>query len=180
VAKKKKNAPPKHFMMNLRDTRRTPEDFGLVESSVPDIYIKDNDGTKWIKRPMIYDLGREFFKAFCKIPIPDYSGLLAIVLNSDSMEDEYGAASIMLELFPEEVYDTCMDLLEDELVFKTCWDFFDLLDIESAFNRSETQGKPIEKVEQDYAKWAALAYRVSELRRKYKLRNRYRIVWPPT
>lgn len=97
--------------MSYQSNKLLAKDFGLVETE-PGIAVDPKDGSMW-QRAVLYDYGWGPETGFYKLPLPDFSSLFAIVLNSDDKEDQYGAASIIENRYLNELLSKCEEMMKD-------------------------------------------------------------------
>lgn len=145
----------KYFKMSRRFDKRTPQDFGLTERSENGDAIDPEDGSQW-HSCTLYDYGWGSENGFYRIPLPEFSALLGIVLDSNDQDDVYGAASVILELFPN-------DLLESLEHIYSCTGgnerkrkLATVFQLHLGINRSHTQGKHYSEIISDAHRWSVI------------------------
>ena len=140
-----------YFVMSKRFNKCKASDFGFV-SIDSNKAINPKDNSIWIKTNL-YDLGWGKENGFYKSPLPGFSTLLDIALYSDNMEDVYGAASIILEKFADELLCQCEFFANDcskEKEFKTLVELFKL---NVPLNRCSVVQKTYEQIQSDSTRW---------------------------
>lgn len=148
--------------MSYRFNKSTYQDFGLIESNEANIYILPEDSySKWAKANL-YDFGWGRENGFYKLPMLEYEKLVELVFNSDDLEDKYGAAAMVLDYYPEELYDTCLKILEQETssISSYC-DAVRILGLNKPNNKSKIKGKSYTQIKQDSVKWKRLADKIN-------------------
>jgi hypothetical protein len=158
------NINEQYFLMSFRFDKTNPEDFGLVPlSEQEDLFIRTRDGSIWRKQEL-YDLGWGKEYGFIGQPELDFEGLLYLLLNSRIEENQYGAASELLDRYPDELLEKVEQILDknniDSLDQKQKKGFL-ILKLETPLNRSATIGKSFEQINQDFERWKAVSERVS-------------------
>ena len=101
----------KYFVMSKRFNKCNASDFGLVTEGT-DVAIDPKDGSVWIKAAL-YDFGWGKENGFYKSPQPDFDTLIELALHSTDEEDKYGAASILLDKYGDELLRQCENLMND-------------------------------------------------------------------
>jgi hypothetical protein len=155
----------KKFMMSKRFNKSLPEDFGLTYTANPSEFLRVSDCSKWIKREL-YDLGWGRENGFYRLPLPSFEELVSIVMSSEDEENVYGAASIILDDFTNELLLFCRKILENKSVNKEHIRFYSVLILDKPINRSSTVGKNFSSVMKDYELWADISRQVEKLKSK--------------
>lgn len=148
--------------MSRRFNKSTPEDFGLIKSEIPDQFLLPLDKSLWIRREL-YDFGQGKENGFCRLPIPNFNGLIDLVLKSELVDNRYGAAAVLLDDYPNELLDMSQRLFHDKSDLSQYKEFFRILHLDEPINRSEVIGKNIEEVNSDFQKWCEVASNVQKL-----------------
>ena len=154
----------RYIMMSRRYNRETPEQFDLVPTETPGIYLNVSDGTNWISR-YLYDFGVGPEYGFCRFPMPEFEKLLDLLLNSEDEDNRYGAAVILIQEYPEELLSECEDILKDKNSLSKYKDFFRILHLDRPLNRSSIMGKSFAQIEDDFMKWKAISLEVEKVLR---------------
>lgn len=119
-----------------------------------------DDRTLWAKASL-YDFGWGKENGFYKLPLPDFDTLMELALYSTDKADMYGAAAILLDRFPDNLWERCWQLMHNRP--KEFQKLAELLDLKSPVNRSPVEGKTLEQIEVDYQKWIALGKAAAEM-----------------
>lgn len=155
----------KYFLISFRYNKTFPEDFGLIQSEAPGLFINPKDGSLWAQRSL-YDYGWGKENGFYKMPMPDFEGLVGIILNSKNEDDKYGAAAVILEDFSTELLDKCFKVFEDGKRTQQYCEFFEILRLDTPINRSPIMGKHMSKVLEDSERWKQVSEKVKQCLRK--------------
>ena len=142
----------KYFIMSIRYNKNSPEDFGLIPSKDEDIYIMPSDNSLWRKRNL-YDFGWGKETGFYRIPLPKFNELINIMLDSCLNENKYGAASIILDDYIEELLNISLEILSVNTNIDKYYDMFKILRLDEPINRSPIIGKNYNDILKDYEKW---------------------------
>ncbi len=168
-----------YFLTSFRFDKTTAADFGLLPSAEQaDLFIRTSDGSVW-KKKKLYDFGWGNEVGFVKQPELDFEGLWFLLLNSGIQENEYGAASELLEQYPEELLTRVEQLLTGNKgggLEPKQTRAFRILKLELPLNRSKTIGKSSEQISRDFDRWRAVSEKVSVLSAR-KSRRRWWKFW---
>lgn len=151
----------KYFLMSFRFNKNIAEDFGLIESDDVNFAFDPDDNTLW-KKCCLYDFGWGKENGFYKMPLPEFNELFNIILYSDNKEDIYGAAAIIMEVYPDLLLERC-----EEIVFY-CSDNKKIMKLASIFklsdsvNKSPVKGKSFYEILGDYKRWKNIAQYIKE------------------
>ena len=96
------------------------------------------------------------------MPMPGFNELVDIILFSKNEEDKYGAASVILDDFGDELLDKCVEIFDIKKDLNLYADFFKILQLQKPFSRSSTIGKNASCISADYSKWKLIAEQVSD------------------
>ena len=130
-----------YFLISTKFNKQSPEDFGLIPSENPYIFLKQEDYSQWKSRPL-YDYGWGKENGYYKIPMPDLDGLMDIILKSKKDDDKYGAAAaVILDDYGDELLDRCFKVLEDKKSINEYSGLFKILNLKNPINRSPAMGK---------------------------------------
>jgi hypothetical protein len=158
------NVDQLYFLMSFRFDKTDPEEYGLISSSEQDnLFIRTSDGSTW-KKKNLYDFGWGNENGFIRQPELDFDELWYLLLNSKAQENEYGAASELLEKYPEELLMRVEQILDqnaatrlDEKAKRVCL----ILKLDRPLNRSKTIGKPYEQISREFERWRAVSEKVA-------------------
>ena len=151
-----------YFLMSMRFNKKYPQDFGLIPSDNPGIFLRQEDGSQWKSRPL-YDYGWGKENGYFKIPIPDFNGLVKIILQSKKDDDKYGAAAIILDDYCDELLNKCFKIFEDKKNTKRYSEFFKILKLQNPVNRSSIIGKHYSQISEDFEKWKTIAGKINSI-----------------
>ncbi|WAR43492.1 hypothetical protein [Methylomonas rapida] len=160
------NPDQQYFLMSFRFDKKTPADFGLV--SVPeqdDLFISTHDNSRW-KKKELYDFGWGNENGFVRQPELGFDALWYLLSNSEIQENEYGAASELLERFPENLLGTVEQFLGhgDRNLEPKQKKALMILKLDQATNRCPIIGKSYAQISQDFARWEAVSQKVTALK----------------
>lgn len=168
-----------YFLTSFRFDKTTSEDFGLVPSSEQaDLFIRKSDGSTW-KKKNLYDFGWGNETGFVKQPELDFEGLWYLLLNSGLQENEYGAASELLDLYPDELLTRVEQILAGNNVSSLepkQKRAFLILKLDLPLNRSKTIGKSSEQISRDFERWRAVSEKIAVLSER-KEKHRWWKFW---
>ena len=153
----------KYFKMSRRFDKRNPSDFGLMACSGEAYAINPEDGSIW-NSCALYDFGWGCENGFYRVPLPDFSELLEIVLESHEQEDVFGAAAIILDLFPDELLEELERIYSCLGRNTTKIKLAKVFQLDLGINRSHIQGKNYSEIVADASRWHAIAEAVSGLK----------------
>lgn len=144
-----------YFMMSFRFNKQYPQDFGLTKIN-HDIAFNPVDNSKW-QAKLLYDFGWGKENGYCKLPIPDFTKLLDIILNSENNEDVYGATAIILDMYSEELLDKCEQLINSDIQSKALKKISALFNLENPINRCNIEQKSYEQIRADFERWKKIS-----------------------
>lgn len=150
-----------YFVMSRHFNRKSAADFGLLEKDSAHA-ISPKDHSLWVKAPL-YDFGWGKEDGYFRQPLPDFSGLLQLVLHSDDEEDFYGAAAILLDRYPDEILCTCEAFLKNSAEKENLKKISDILCLSLPVNRSPILHQSLSQISENYERWQQLAKQVSSL-----------------
>jgi len=91
----------KYFLLSFRFNKRTPDDFGLVQSEEDaDILIDKVDSSQWVFQQS-YDFGWGNENGFMRMPELDFEQLWYILINLAIEDNIYGCAHKVMEKYPD-------------------------------------------------------------------------------
>lgn len=151
------------FMMSKHFNKSTPEEFGLTQSNDPDIFISLSDQSLWGKR-QLYDWGWGRENGFYRLPLPSFEELVRIVINSMVEENCFGAASIILDDYVEDLQNYCLELFKRNSYPKDHIHFFNIMGLERPINRNSLESKDFDAVMKDYTLWVYISDQIKNLK----------------
>ncbi len=151
----------KYFVMSKRFNKVNAADFGLIQVG-NDTAVSPVDGSTWQKE-QLFDLGWGYENGYYRVPLPDFSHLLSIVLAEDNEEDVWGAAAIIERLYPEDLLIECENMLSAHDRTKDFDTVFNIFKLYIPVNRSPSKGKTYQEIQMDYKRWKRLSDRGSSL-----------------
>ena len=146
-----------NFLMSVRFNKQSPQDFGLVY--VNGRFLRENDGTAWLPHPL-FDLGWGKENGFYKIPLGSFEELMQLVLCDNDLEDSYGAAAMIQEVYPTELKEFLLDLMRQKTKFRDrpkvrrLDQFFQL---HKGTNLTCRVGMSFAEIEKEYDEWRRIA-----------------------
>ena len=139
----------KYFLMSTLFNKETATDFGLVEKDGR--FFRESDNSEWVKC-QLYDHGWGDENGFYKLPLGDFYELINIVLTGEK-EDSFGAASIIMNRYNDELKDFLLELTNQspskkskELLFKT-------FKLKWGTNRTAKNGMNIQEILKEAQDW---------------------------
>ena len=145
-----------YFRMSHRFDLCTPADFGLEETPDKDIAVDPTDGASW-RRCALYDFGWGKENGYCKLPLPSFELLLELAVTGENREDQYGAAAIILDEYPDLLLAACEVMAQDPSQSESLKSLNAVFQLESGINHSPTTGKHYNDIRTDAARWQTLA-----------------------
>ncbi len=143
----------------MRFDKKMPEDFGLISSEDPEIFIMPVDNSCWKKRSL-YDFGWGKENGYYRLPIPGFDQLIDIILNSDILDNKYGAGAIILDDYGDQLLKKCQEIFNKEFDSEKYSEFFDILQLRNSINRSSILGKSTSQISDDFRKWTEISERI--------------------
>lgn len=150
-----------YFLMSKRFNKETCEDFGLVQTEDRNIAVNPKDKSLW-KRCRLYDLGWGKENGYYKIPLSGFEKLLDIFFNTDDEEDKYGAASVILDFYPEQLLEESERLILGRHDLRKLKTFINFFHLDDPANKTPTQGKTTDEILNDYERWMSIAEHISK------------------
>lgn len=150
-----------YFVMSMRFNKCNASDFGFVSNN-SNTAINPKDNSIWIKAAL-YDFGWGKENGFYKSPLPSFDNLFELALYSTNRDDMYGAASIILEKFADELLCQCEKFMNDYSKKKEFKKMVKLFKLKFPTNRSSVVQKTYEQIQSDYARWKKISEMASKL-----------------
>lgn len=150
----------KHFVMSKRFNKSSASDFGFLSTSATTA-VNPIDNSTWVKTEL-FDFGWGKENGFYKSPLPNFNSLFELALYSSDSDDMYGAASMILDKYSEELLQTCEVIMNDSSRKADFEKLVQLFNLKLPINRSPTVNKTINQVQNDYIRWV----KVSEAAKK--------------
>lgn len=150
------------FVMSMRFNKSTAADFGFLSN---DLYtaINPNDGSIWTKCTL-YDFGWGKENGFYKTPLPSFEYLFDLALYSQDREDMYGAASIIVEKYADELLCQCETLMNDPTQKNEFKKLSKLFQLDMAVNRCSVLKKTYTQIQNDFLRWKNVSIAAMKLK----------------
>ena len=152
-------------MISKRFNKQTPSDFGLIKADEEDCAINPNDNSRWM-RCSSYDLGWGNEIGYYRVPLPCFSELLQILIESNDFDDIYGAAAIIIEKYPNDLLRYCEELFTPPVNKDSAKKLIKVLHLDQCINRSPIQGKTFEEITHDFTRWQEVSRRAQSTMKK--------------
>ena len=143
------------FVMSTRFNKCDASDFGLLPLA-EDMAISPNDGSIWAKTEL-YNFGWGDENGYYRYPMPSFEKLFHLVLNSADEEDIYGAASVILKRYPDELLKQCEAIAENRGRSDDFGKLVKVFRLDSPVNRSPVLRKTYAQIQQDSRRWREIA-----------------------
>lgn len=150
------------FVMSIRFDKCQALDFGFIQID-SERAVNPKDNSLWIKCKL-YDFGWGQENGFYRVPLPTFYGLLDLVLYSNSKDDKYGAAAIILEKYAENLLSECEEYINNgslESKFKKLVGVFNL---QIPMNRCSIEGKTHDCIKCEYLRWKKISEAANKLK----------------
>lgn len=142
-----------YFLMSTRFNKTNPEDFGLLPNG-KGYALNPIDNTMW-KSMELYDFGWGNEFGYCKMPMPSFETLYALLFSSCD-EDKYGAAAVILASYPYQLLEKCESTLTSEDHGQSDI-LIEVFDLTNPVNRCPISGKELSEIELDAERWRRIA-----------------------
>jgi len=156
-----------YFVMSRCFNKSDPSDFGFVSLNSTTA-INPKDGKTWI-RTSLYDFGWGKENGYYQDPLPDVDGLFDIVFYSKDEDDVYGAASVILEQYPDELLQWCERLMNDRVKRKLFIRFTNLFRLTEGTNKSPILHKTLDQIQADHVRWIKVSEAALKMKRGFTL-----------
>lgn len=143
------------FVMSTRFNKCDASDFGLLPLA-EDVATSPNDGSIWVKTEL-YNFGWGDENGYYRYPMPSFEKLFHLVLNSADEEDIYGAASVILKRYPDELLKQCEAIAENRGRTDDFGKLVKVFRLDSPVNRSPVLRKTYAQIQQDSRRWREIA-----------------------
>ncbi len=140
-----------YFVMSMRFNKCTAYDFGLLPKDT-DTAIDPDENSIW-KKTSLYDFGWGKENGFYKFPLPGFDTLFELALYSNDEEDTYGAASVILDKYADELLCKCESFMNDSCKVKEFKRMAKVFKLNIPINRCSAGEKTFEQVQNDYTRW---------------------------
>ena len=145
----------KYFVMSKRFNKQSALDFGLSDQG-NGMAVNPDDGSLW-KKDQLFDFGWGAENGYYRVPLPDFSHLLDIILLEGNDEDVFGATAIVERQFPEELLEYCENILFDPGRTEDFEKISRVFRLDYAINRSPTEGKQYQEILSDSERWKRIS-----------------------
>ena len=140
----------KYFLMSMKFNKQSPSDFGL--EIVNGKFVSSKDGSEWVQC-QLYDYGWGKENGYYKKPLGSFEELIKIVLDFIDEEDSYGAASIIEDIYPNELKQFLLDLMHHQPSSKIKIRLCSLFKLNFSINRTFNKDYSFENNEIEYQEW---------------------------
>ena len=143
--------------MSMRFNKQKPEDFGLIYED--GIFTRMSDKTEWMPCEL-YDFGWGNENGFYKIPLGSFDELIEMVLSNIDEEDSYGAASIILSQYPNQLKAYLLNITTSPVCHKnkrSLRRINDILKLQQSINLTLNPNMTIQQIEKEYQDWCKIA-----------------------
>lgn len=145
----------KYFRMSTHFDKRSPQSFGLIPFNC-DIAIDPNDNSMW-RNAKLYDYGWGEENGYYRLPILNFSQLMDIVIYENNNEDKFGAAALILRLYPEQLLQYCEAIAKDNTKLQDFRELIRIFNLKTPLNRCNAEGKSYHLVQAEYMRWKKIA-----------------------
>ena len=152
-----------YFKISNRFNKSSPSDFGLIACSNDACAIDPKDGSVWHSCAS-YDFGWGCENGFYRMPIPAFPALFRIVLECDDQEDVFGAAAVILELYPNELLEKLECVFSSTNSNEAKKKLVKVFRLNNGINRNHTQGKHYSEIVADATRWNMIANAAKRLK----------------
>lgn len=154
----------KFFVMSIRFNKQSALDFGLTDKG-NGMAVNQADGSLW-KKDLLYDFGWGPENGYYRVPLPDFSHLLDILLVESNDEDIFGAAAIIERQHPEELLEYCENMILDPKRTKDFEKISRIFRLDDPINRCSIKGKQYQEILSDSERWKRISEYSAQFRRK--------------
>ena len=144
----------KYFLMSMRFNKQSPSDFGLKYDNGK--YISLKDGSEWVQC-QLYDYGWGKENGYYKKPLGSFEKLMELVFDFTDEEDSYGAASIIEDIYPNELKKYLLELMLHQPSRKMKNRLCNLFKLNFPTNRTFNENYSFEENEIEYQEWKKIS-----------------------
>lgn len=144
----------KYFLMSMRFNKQNPSDFGL--KYVNGKFISLKDGSEW-GQCQLYNYGWGKENGYYKKPLGSFGELLKLVLDFSDDEDSYGAASIIEDMYPNELKRYLLEFMSQQPSRKIKTRLNNLFKLNFSINRTFNKDHSFEKNEIEFQEWKKIS-----------------------
>lgn len=142
----------KYFKMSRHFNKNIPEEYGLVKEE--NKIISPIDHSIWEPKKL-YDFGWGKENGYYKIPLPNFEGLIKIILEENNEDDIYGAAAIILESYPKELLLFLKSLATPSQYIKEKLNM--VFHLQTPINRSFQKQMSLEEIFEEQKEWVDIS-----------------------
>ena len=144
----------KNFMMSTRFNRESPRDFGLEYRDGK--YIHMLDETEWAPC-YLYDFGWGKENGFYKKPLGEFKELILLVLNDTDLEDSFGAAAIIEDLYINELKNYLLHLMSNQIEPSNKKKLNSIFRLYIDSNRTLCKGMSLDQIKKELSDWKTIS-----------------------
>ena len=144
----------KYFLMSMRFNKQSPSDFGL--EYVGGKFISLKDSSEW-GQCQLYDYGWGKENGYYKKPLGTFDELIKLVLDFSDDEDSYGAASIIEDMYLNELKKYLLELMLHQPSRKIKTRLSNLFKLNFSINRTFNKDYSFEKNEIEFLEWKKIS-----------------------
>lgn len=144
----------KKFLMSTRFNKQKPSDFGLEYVEGKFILLKD--GSEWVQC-QLYDFGWGKENGFYKKPLGSFEELISLVIDFTDEEDAYGAASIIEDLYMNDLKQYLLDLMYHKVNKNIKKRLCSIFKLNYPINRTYKKEYSIKQNENEYQQWKLIS-----------------------
>lgn len=140
----------KYFKMSTRFNKQKPEDFEM--EYIYKKFISSEDGSEWIQC-QLYDYGWGKENGFYKKPLGTFYDLMDIVIDTSDNEDSYGAASIIEDLYSDDLKFYLQNLMNQPVTKKLKTRLCKIFKLNSNINKTYKKDYSFEQNNNEHLQW---------------------------
>lgn len=140
--------------MSTRFNKQKPSDFGLEYVEGKFILLKD--GSEWVQC-QLYDFGWGKENGFYKKPLGSFEELISLVIDFTDEEDAYGAASIIEDLYMNDLKQYLLDLMYHKVNKNIKKRLCSIFKLNYPINRTYKKEYSIKQNENEYQQWKLIS-----------------------
>lgn len=142
-----------NFMMSFKFNKQKPQDFGL--KCVNGKFVNMQDGTEW-EMCELYDFGWGKEHGFYKKPLASFEELIKIVLDSNDVEDSYGAAALIENIYTDELKKYLLNLMHTKIELNKKEKLNNMFHLYKCFNKTLCKGMSIMQIKKECLDWKSI------------------------